>query len=116
VKPNGTVRNFYVLPCCLLLLNLCAGVVSYKFKLIEDPMLRTAATMGMILFGGGVLGLLVEPAVRAVVGSLHGKSRKGGGVLGEIIFLLLLGVLVFWLYYRYTNFGPASLLPLEFRN
>jgi hypothetical protein len=91
-------------------------VVSYKFRLIGDPMLRTAATIGMILFGGGLLGLLVEPAVRAVVGSLHGGSRRGGGLLGEILFLLLLGALVFWLYYRYTIFGPASLLPLELRN
>lgn len=116
MKSNSVVRNFYVLPCCLLLLNLCTGVISYKFKLIDDPLMRTLATIGMILFGAGLVGLVVEPAVRAAVGSLQRNSRKGGGTLGEILFLILLGVLVFWLYYRFTIIGPESLLPADWRN
>ncbi len=116
MKSNSAVRNLYVLPCCLLLLNLCAGVIGYKFKVIEDPYARTAAVMGMILFGGGVVGLVLEPVVRALVGSLQRNSRRGAGLLGEILFLILLGILVFWLYYRSTILGPQSLLPPDWRN
>ena len=116
MKPNAAVRNFYVLPRCLLILNLATGVISYKFKLIEDPLVRTAATMGMILFGGGLVGLVLEPAVRALVGSLQRSSRRSGGSLGEVLFLISLGVFVFWLYYRYTVTGAEALLPAEWRN
>jgi hypothetical protein len=116
MKTHSAVRNFYVLPCCLLLLNLCYGVISYKFRLIDDPMLRTAAIIGMILFGAGLLGFVLEPAVQAIVVSLHRRSRRGGGLLGEVLFLVLLGGFVFWLYYRFTMVGPASLLPPDWRN
>jgi phosphoglycerol transferase MdoB-like AlkP superfamily enzyme len=116
MKTHGAIRNFYVLPCCLLLLNLGIGVVSYKFKLITDPILRTAAIMGMVLFGAGLVGMLLEPVVQAFVGSLHRRSRRQSGALGEILFLILLGGLVFWLYYRFYIIGPESLLPADWRN
>jgi hypothetical protein len=44
------------------------------------------------------------------------SSRQGGGELGEIFFLLLLGAIVFWLYYRIYIIGPESVLPAEWRN
>lgn len=116
MKPNSVVRNFYVLPCCLLLLNLCTGVIGYKFKEIADPLERTAAVMGMVLFGGGLVGLVLEPVVHALVGSFQRRSRRGAGTLGEILFLILLGVLVFWLYYRSTILGPQALLLPAWRN
>ena len=116
MKTYPVIRNLYVLPCCLLILNLCTGVIGYKFKLIDDPLMRTEATIGMILFGAGLVGLVLEPAVRAVVGLLHRKSREGAGTLGEILFLVVLGAVVFWLYYRFTILGPGSLLPGEWRN
>ncbi len=116
MKPNLAVRNLYVLPCCLLLLNLCTGVISYKFKVIDDPLERTAAVMGFVLFGGGLVGLVLEPVVQALVGSFQRRSRRGAGLLGEILFLVVLGALVFWLYYRSTILGPQSLLPPDWRN
>src|ERR1051325_3002702 len=94
------VRNYYVLPCCLLLLNLCVELVSYKAKMIDDVLLRTAAIMGMVIFGGSLVAFLVAPAISLVVGTLHRGSRQNWGGLGELFFLLLLGALVFWLYYR----------------
>jgi hypothetical protein len=36
--------------------------------------------------------------------------------LGEAGFLLALGAVVFWLYYRMYILGPEHLLPSEWRN
>lgn len=116
MKSNQAVRNYYVLPCCLLLLNLCVELVSYKAKLIDDELLRTAAIMGMVLFGGALVGFVAAPAISMVVGSLHRSSRARFGTLGEAFFLLLLGIVVFWLYYRIYILGPESVLPVEWHN
>ena len=116
MKSNQVVRNYYVLPCCLLLLNLCVELVSYKAKMIDDVLIRTAAIMGMVLFGGALVGFVAAPAITAVVGTLHRNSRARFGALGEAFFLLLLGAIVFWLYYRVYVIGPGSILPAEWRN
>jgi hypothetical protein len=116
VKNQPVVRRFYVLPCCLLLLNLAVELVSYKARVLGDPLLRTAAIMGMVLCGGSLVGFVVAPAIGALVGWLHGASRRSWGELGEILFLLALGVVVFWLYYRIYILGPESVLPREWWN
>ena len=116
MKSNQIVRNYYVLPCCLLLLNLCVELVSYKAKMIDDVLLRTAAIMGMVLFGGALVGFVAAPAISAVVGTIHRNSRARFGALGEAFFLLLLGAIVFWLYYRVYILGPQSILPADWRN
>lgn len=116
MKSNRAVRNYYVLPCCLLLLNLCVELVSYKAKLIGDVLLRTAAIMGVVLFGGALVGFLAAPAITTVIGTLHRSSRARFGTAGELLFLLLLGAVVFWLYYRVYVIGPGSILPATWRN
>ena len=116
VNNSKVVRNYYVLPCCLLLLNLCVELVSYKTRMLGDPLLRTGAIMGVVLFGGSLVGFVVAPAIGALIGTLHRGSRRGAGEFGEILFLVALGVLVFWLYYRVYIIGPASILPAEWRN
>ena len=117
MKNAGVVRNYYVLPCCLLLLNLCNQIASYKARgLIDDVFLRTAAVIGMVLFGGTLVGAVAEPVIGTLVGSLHQGTRARWGQLGEILFLLSLGVVVFWLYYRVDVYGPGSILPAEWRN
>ena len=113
---KNAVRNFYVLPCCVLLLNLCIQLVTYKARLIDDAFLRTAAVIGMVLFGGSLVGVVAEPAIGVLIGSLHRGSRQRWGELGEIFFLLGLGVIVFWLYYRIDAYGAGSLLPEAWRN
>ena len=113
---KNAVRNFYVLPCCLLLLNLCLQLVSYKARLIDDAFLRTAAIIAMVLFGGSMIGFVVEPAIGTLVGSLHRSTRQRWGQLGEVLFLLGLGALIFWLYYRVDVYGPGSVLPPGWRN
>ncbi len=34
VKKTNVVKNYYILPCCLLLLNVCNSLVSYKADMI----------------------------------------------------------------------------------
>jgi hypothetical protein len=116
MKQSHVIRNYYVLPCCLLLLNLCVEMVSYKARMFGDPMLRTAAIMGMVLFGGSAVGFVVAPAITKLVGGLHRQSRQGAGELGGVLFLVLLGVAIFYLYYRVYILGPESVLPHEWWN
>lgn len=116
MNSDRVVRNYYVVPCCLLLLNLCIELVSYKAKMVDDVLLRTATIMGMVLFGGALVGLIATPAISTIVGTLHRASRARFGVLGEAFFLLLLGAVIFWLYYRVYILGPQSILPLEWQN
>ncbi len=116
VKGAHLVRNYYVMPCCLLLLNLGVELASYKAKMIDHVLLRTAAIMGVALTGASLVYYLVAPAIVALIGGLHRGSRQGGGSLGELLFLLVLGAGVFWLYYRIYIIGPESVLPIEWQN
>ena len=105
-----------MLPCCLLLLNLCIELASYKAKRIDDAYLRTAAIMGMVLFGASLVSFIVAPAIGALIGTLHRGSRQSGGGVGEFLFLLILGAGVFWLYYHVYIVGPESVLPRAWQN
>jgi hypothetical protein len=116
INKNKVVQNYYVLPCCLLLLNLVNSVVSYKSGIIDDPYLRTTAVILFVLFGSSLAAFVVAPALTAVVRLLHLSSRRGAGELGEILFFLVLGGAVFWLYYRMSLYGTASIVPLAWRN
>ena len=116
MKKNTVVRNYVVLPCCLLLLNLCLGLVSYKAKVVADPLERTAVIMAMVLFGSSIVGFFVAPAIEGLVGVAHRSSRRSLGGLGEAAFIVVLAVVVFWLYYRMYIMGPEYLLPREWRN
>lgn len=116
MKSAQVVRNYYVLPCCLLLLNLCVELVSYKAKLIADDFVRTAAIMGMVLFGGAVVGFVAAPAITTIIATLHRSSRTRAGMIGETLFLVGLGALVFWLYHQIYIVGPESVLPREWWN
>ena len=116
MKNPTVVRNYYVLPCCLLLLNLCVELVSYKAKMIDDLLLRTGAIMGMVVFGGSLVGFVVAPAIGLLVSWMQRSSRQNWGGLGELFFLLMLGLAIFWLYYRVYILGPESVLPAEWQN
>lgn len=116
MKNSQVVRNYYVLPCCLLLLNLCVEVVGYKARRFDDAFLRTLAIMAMVLGGGSLVAYLVAPAISALILNLQRHTRRHGGQVGELVFLVILGALVFWLYYRVYNLGPQSILPPAWRN
>ena len=113
MKVSVTLERHYVLPCCLLLLNLCNAVISYKSLLIHDTILRTIFVMGMVLFGSSVVTFAIAPGLTWTVQSLRRTSRTAAGGLGEVAFLFGLGGLIFWLYYRnYIHGTDAILLPV----
>ncbi|HTJ79424.1 MAG TPA: hypothetical protein VL357_10560 [Rariglobus sp.] len=116
MKTTTAVKNYYVLPCCLLLLNLLNNIVAYKSEEINEPLLRTASVIFLVLAGSALVAFVFSPMIVRIVQSLHAGSRKGAGELGEIIFLTVLGAAVFWLYYRVTIHGVASILPPDWRN
>jgi hypothetical protein len=115
-KTDKVVRNYYVLPCCLLLLNLGNSIITYKAGTISDALERTFFVIGMVLFGSSVVAFVIAPAIEALVRTLRRTSRQGGGRLGEMIFLAALGVGIFLLYYVATMHGAQALLPAEWRN
>ena len=116
ISKSHAVHQYYILPCCLLLLNLVNAVITYKAGLVADPLLRTAAVMLLVLFGSSLTAFVVAPAIAAGVRWVHQSSRRKAGGLGEVIFFAVLGVLVFWLYYRLTLHGTAAILPRAWRN
>ena len=40
MRKSSIVRNYFVLPCCLLLLNLCIGLVGVWIAMMTDEWLR----------------------------------------------------------------------------
>jgi hypothetical protein len=116
MKKNAVVKNYYVLPCCLLLLNLVNNVVNYKAELVGEPLLRPLLVMFLVLGGSSLVAYVVAPALATLVRSLHQTSLRNAGELGEGLFLLVLGGGVFWAYYMLCNHGVASLLPVSWRN
>jgi hypothetical protein len=116
MKKAALVKNYFVLPCCLLLLNLCTGLVGYKAKMVDDPYLQTGVVMAMVLFGSSLVAFVVSPMIESLVAGLRRGTRAGFGGLGEMAFLVALGAAVFWLYYRMQIHGPEALLPTEWRN
>ena len=116
MKISATLERYYVLPCCLLLLNLCNEIISYKAKLIHDSLLRTLFIMAMVLFGSSLVAFAIAPGLTWTVQSLRKTSRSTGGGIGEALFLVGLGVLIFWLYSRNYLLGTQSILPPIWRN
>ena len=116
MKASVTLERYYVLPCCLLLLNLCNEIISYKAKLIHDDFLRTLFIMAMVLFGASLVTFAVAPGIIWTVQSLRRTSRSTAGGMGEVFFLLGLGGLIFWLYYRNYVIGTQAILPAAWHN
>ena len=115
-KSPQLIRNYFILPCCLLLLNLVNAIVSYKAATISDHIVRVAVIMVLVLGGSSIVAFLVAPAIGSVVGRMHRTSRQSAGVFGEVIFVSVLGLAIFWLYYQVYIHGPASILPAEWAN
>lgn len=116
MKSAAVIRNYYILPCLLLLLNLVNSAISYKSGMIRSPFQRASMVILLVLCGSTVTAFLLAPALEKLARTLHRSSRGGAGILGEALFLLGLGALVFWLYYVLTTHGVAALLPPAWRN
>jgi hypothetical protein len=113
---NRTLRTYFVLPCCLLLLNLVNSIISYKAQLIRDGILRTGFVIAMVLFGSSVVAFLVTPGIEGGLRLLHRTGRKRAGIWGEVGVVGVIGLIVFWLYFRANTLGTASILLSEWRN
>lgn len=61
MRTTATLERYYVLPCCLLLLNLCNEIIAYKVRLIDDGLLRTLCIMGFVLFGASLVAFAIPP-------------------------------------------------------
>jgi hypothetical protein len=116
MKVSATLERYYVLPCCLLLLNLCNEIIAYKARLIGDGLLRTLFIMGMVLFGASLVAFAVAPGIIWMVQSLRRTSRSAAGGMGDVAFLVALGALIFWLYYRNYILGTEAILLPGWRN
>ncbi len=116
MKASAALERYYVLPCCLLLLNLGNELISYKARLIHDGLLRTLFIRGCVLFGASLVAFAIAPGIVWLVQSLRRTSRAQAGGVGEMAFLLGLGLLVFWLYYRNYVLGTESIVPAFWRN
>ena len=116
MKTAAALERYYVLPCCLLLLNLCNEIIAYKARLIHDGLLRTCFIMGMVLFGSSLVAFAIAPGLIWTVQSLRKTSRSTVGGAGDIVFLGGLGVLIFWLYYRNYLMGTDAILPAIWHN
>ncbi|MDI1320382.1 MAG: hypothetical protein PSW75_09355 [bacterium] len=116
MKTTATLERYYVLPCCLLLLNLCNEIIAYKARLVDDGFLRTLCIMGLVLFGSSVMAFGVAPGLIWIIQSLRRTSRSNAGQMGEAGFLIGLGILIFWLYYRNYLMGTDHILPAMWRN
>jgi hypothetical protein len=116
ISKNRAVHTYYILPCCLLLLNLLNSIISYKAGVIADPLLRTSLVMLLVLFGSSLTAFVVAPVLATAVRWLHRSSRQNAGGLGEVLFFVALGVVVFWLYYRLSLHGTAAIVPPAWRN
>src|SRR3954447_24047742 len=88
MKTSAALERYYVLPCCLLLLNLCNEIIAYKARLIEDGLLRTLFIMGFVLFGASVVTFAIAPGLIWTVQSLRRTTRSSAGQAGEAFFLL----------------------------
>lgn len=116
MRASRPLERYYVLPCCLLLLNLCNEIIAYKARLIEDGILRTLFIMGFVLVGASVVTFAIAPGIIWTVQSLRRTSRSNAGQVGEGFFLLGLGAVIFWLYYRNYLMGTEHILPAMWHN
>jgi hypothetical protein len=115
-KASTTVRIYYVLPCCLLLLNLVNAIVGYQAERIGEPWLRTVVVIALVLFGSSLITFLVAPGLESFVRWIHRTTKAQAGGWGEAGVLIGLGAVVFWLYFLMSNQGVAAIVPAIWRH
>ena len=139
INMNGTSYLEFVIPGIIALTSMTTSFNGAGTRLNVDRLyfksfdecLMAPVGLPSILLGTALIGVvrgilssvafllvafLIAPAITMLVGSLHRSSRLRGGGLGELFFLMGLGALIFWLYYRIYIVGPESVLPAELHN
>ncbi len=107
-----SVRVFFILPVCLLLMNVLQELAVYKMeRSIMNKFLFTGALLFMYAAVFTVVGNLVSPWLESVVEKLHFGSKKKGGGLGLLLFYSFTLAGLYVLYYFVFVKGPQSILP-----
>ena len=107
-----SVRAFFVLPICLLVMNALQSLAIYKMeRSIMNKYVFTGVLLLMYAAVFTIIGNLVSPWLEAIFEKLHfGSKRKGGG-FGLLTFYTLTVSGLYVLYYFIYVKGPGSLLP-----
>src|SRR5258708_11164476 len=116
MQTAAALERYYVLPCCLLLLNLGNEIIAYKARLIHDGFLRTLFIMGMVTFGSSLVAFAIAPGLIWTVQSLRRTSRSTIGGAGDLFFLAPPGALTFLLFYRQLPLGAGADPPAQWAN
>ena len=113
-----TFHKYISLPTCLLMLNIVEEVFCYKSQLVEDPYLRTGAIVLMFICGFGLVGFVMVPVVTVFLEEVYFSGRKRGGLTAEIVVLLVLYVVFFYIYFQLYSRpgGVENLLPQSWHN
>lgn len=115
-KKKVNVRNYFILPISFLLLNAVEEVVIYKLEMITNPWVQTAAIMALLLVGISMVAFVFIPFFEGGLVNLHTSSKRNYGRVGEIVFMVAVLLVVYFLYYYVYIRGPEQLLPPDLRN
>ena len=107
-----TQRRYFVLPVCLLMLNVLEELFIYMVpEIVPNPWWRITVIIAMFLVGFAAVGFWIAPAMERWIGRMHSAGRKTAGWLGELLIVVAIGAAMFGIYYLLYIQGPKSLLP-----
>ena len=114
--PKSRLRRYLILPINLLVVNLGEEVVVYKLGALRNAHLRTAAAMLAFGFGFSVAAWWMTPLVDQTLERLRRSGRRGWGIAGELVLLLVVVVALYYLYLGLYTRGPQAILPVAWHN
>lgn len=110
-----SLKKYVIFPCCVLIFGVIEEIASYKAALIPDDFTRVGVLMLFFAFGISLIAYVFTPMIEKVFLRLHAVSKFGAGRLGDVLFVLLLLSLVYFLWYVILVHGPEHLLPASWR-
>lgn len=110
-----SLKKFFILPCCYLLLNFIEELIVYQTNRLEDPYLKTLILITTFSFGITAVAYYITPFLENLIHKIHQRSSASEGILGEIFIFLIIFTLFYVLYYFLYNSGVESLIPQVLR-
>lgn len=109
------IKKYFVLPVCILVINIVEEILVYKSNFIADDYLRTAFILLLFIVGIAGVSFLVSPLIVKLLSSVYFKGRKHAGYAGELIILAVTLGGLYYLYFLIYIYGPEYLLPSAWR-
>lgn len=107
-----SIRVFFILPICLLIMNALQELAIYKLeRTVMDKFLFTGALLLMTAAGFTLVGNIVSPWIESIIEGFHKGSKRKAGRLGVLMFYSATIVGLYILYYCIYVRGPESLIP-----